>query len=494
MFSYKQITPSANISWTPCFTGQQCALLNLPIDYNTPGSPPVSIALLMQPATDKTNYQGTILVNPGGPGGSGTDFVLSSAASLSQLFGPTFDVLGFDPRGTGASTPLAQCFSSAEEAHTWALMDVKVLRTSGGSVQLAQAQDDVIGELCARALGEWGIGRFMDTATIATDMLHIVEKLGQDKLQYYGISYGTALGQYFAALYPDRIGRMVLDGVTDGMKWQRGDTAQTVRDADRVMDAFFKDCALAGATKCAIWEPTAHAAAKRVDRILDGLKTSPIALPDSVWGPTVLTLDDVLLGIFTSLYSPLDGFPFLSQAFRAIETRAASALSQMSLFGPSPVLQSDQAIAAVGCTDFPRLNRSIAADIATVREGTTASRWGGGFAFSRARLTCGGWHIRAKRRYTGRVSSSKINVGTLAISNTIDPVTPLKGAQAVVPRFKGMRLLQQNTVGHSAIASLSSCVAQAIRAYFAAGVLPPEGTVCQPDVVPLVGPGTPPHS
>ncbi|EJD51026.1 alpha/beta-hydrolase [Auricularia subglabra TFB-10046 SS5] len=437
-----------------------------------------------QPATDKANYQGTILINPGGPGGSGTQLVQFDGAALSQLFGPTFDVLGFDPRGTGASTPLAQCFPSPEESDVWALTDVKVPRVHDESIPLAQAKDDLLGELCSRALGgngkedvgpnvtaeEWGIGRFMDTATVATDMLHIVEKMGQDKLKYYGISYGTALGQYFAALYPDRIGRMVLDGVAEGQNWQRGDVVDAVLDADR---------------------PTANAVAARVDRILWGLKQDPIALPDSVSGPTVLAIDDVLSVIFIALYSPLDGFPLLSLGFRAIETRNKFLLSQVSLFNPStglpPWLQENQALAAVGCSDFPPLNRSIAEDIATVREGTAVSRWGGAFAFSRARITCGAWRVRAKRRYTGPVSSANVTVGTLAISNTIDPVTPLKGAQAVVPRFKGMRLLLQNTVGHSAIGSLSSCVAQAVRIYFTTGVLPAEGTVCQPDVVPLVG-------
>lgn len=115
-----------------------------------------------------------------------------------QLFGPTFDILGFDPRGVGATTPQAQCFDSPEESDAWNLPEVVAVCEGDGTIPLARARDEVLASLCAEKLGgngredlngtaeEWGPGRFMDSASVATDMLKITEKLGQEKLQYFG--------------------------------------------------------------------------------------------------------------------------------------------------------------------------------------------------------------------------------------------------------------------------------------------------------------------
>jgi pimeloyl-ACP methyl ester carboxylesterase len=153
----------------------------------------------MIPATEKANYQGTIFLNPGGPGGSGTDFVTRYGTTISAIVGPRFDVLGFDPRGIGATTPLAQCFDSDAQFQIWSLQQGSTLNASDwSSVSTIKARERVVSERCAGLLGgngdeiigasaeEWGPGRFMNTPNVATDMLKISELLGQDKLQYWG--------------------------------------------------------------------------------------------------------------------------------------------------------------------------------------------------------------------------------------------------------------------------------------------------------------------
>lgn len=141
---------------------------------------------------------GSVLVNPGGPGGSGTDMIGYSGHKLSTIVGPEFDIIGFDPRGTGATTPQAQCFPTSAQFQVWNSPGNPLLSETDGSVPVSRSRERVIGELCHRALGgngnedldgtaeEWAPGRFMSTASVATDMLHIVEKLGQQKLQYWG--------------------------------------------------------------------------------------------------------------------------------------------------------------------------------------------------------------------------------------------------------------------------------------------------------------------
>jgi pimeloyl-ACP methyl ester carboxylesterase len=117
---------------------------------------------------------------------------------ISSVLGPDFDILAFDRRGTGATTPLALCFDSDSQLAVWNLQDVTSLNASDGSIPFARAHENVVGERCLSALGgngkedlngtaeEWGLGRFMDTASVATDVLRIVEKLGQEKLQFAG--------------------------------------------------------------------------------------------------------------------------------------------------------------------------------------------------------------------------------------------------------------------------------------------------------------------
>jgi len=226
---------------------------------------------------------GTILVNPGGPGGSGTTFVGDLGGDFATVVGPEFDILGFDPRGTGATTPRAQCFASESQAKIWDLQDGPPLNATDESIPLAQSRQKAMAELCLKTMGgngkeklngkveEWGPGRFMTTASVATDMLRIVEKLGQEKLQYWGFvryimvtdffcslapwkqSYGSVLGQYFAVMYPSRVGQLVIDGVVDANDYSAGEWYLNLDDTDTVLLSFFEFCHHTGLSKCPLY-------------------------------------------------------------------------------------------------------------------------------------------------------------------------------------------------------------------------------------------------
>ena len=142
----------------------------------------------MIPATDKANYRGTIFLNPGGPGGSGTDFVGRVGKKIGSVVGPSFDLLGFDPRGTGMTTPLAWCFNTESERAIWNTQEGhQLLNASDESVSVFHARTKLLGQRCDKRIGgEWGIGRFVSTPNVARDMLEISQMLGQDKLQYWG--------------------------------------------------------------------------------------------------------------------------------------------------------------------------------------------------------------------------------------------------------------------------------------------------------------------
>lgn len=199
LLTYSQLQPHENITWTPCFDDHKCARLALPLDYSRPDGPTTEIALLLRPATDLANYKGTIFLNPGGPGGSGTALMPVRGEMISKIVGPEFDLLGFDPRGVGATTPSAQCFGSDRGYKQWGLQSLySLLLSAKETFGRARSREKVVADMCLRALGgngkeeaggtgeEWGAGRFMSTPYVATDMLKIVEKLGQEKLQYWG--------------------------------------------------------------------------------------------------------------------------------------------------------------------------------------------------------------------------------------------------------------------------------------------------------------------
>lgn len=167
-----QLKPSENITWTDCLEKYKCARISLPLDYTTPEGPRTEIALLLLPGNDTANHKGTIFLNPGGPGGSGTSLLKRAGDDISKIVGPEFDLLGFDPRGTGATTPSAQCFESETQYKQWSLQSLfTLMEPTVNSLGLARSRETVVGEVCKRSLGgngkeelggtaaEWGPGR-----------------------------------------------------------------------------------------------------------------------------------------------------------------------------------------------------------------------------------------------------------------------------------------------------------------------------------------------
>ncbi|KAL6299866.1 alpha/beta-hydrolase [Sparassis latifolia] len=515
-FDWYSLTPASDIHWTPCFVEYQCARLVLPLDYLSPAGfgPNVTIALQMLPATDKANYKGTILLNPGGPGGSGTSLVARAGKNLSQIVGPAYDVLGFDPRGTGASTPVAQCFASEAEYQIWNLQGGGLLHPDGVSVPLARAREQVVGQRCAQALGgsgiedaagslkEWGGGRFMSTPSVATDMLRITEKLGQEKLQYWGFSYGSVLGQYFAAMYPDKVGRLIIDGVMDGYNY-RGDVPGEVWnsnlvDTEKVRTSFFTFCHQAGPEKCPLYEPTVEEIIARVDVIMERISAEPVALPFASGGPTVIGTTELIRAMFLATYNPAALFGSLADTYVAVEQNDTTTLAKLwaTVNGgfacsckstPAWLADSEtEAFYFIACAD--REPTSYAPDdFAAHLANLTAVSPSAGPIWGQIYLQCTEWSVRSKWRYTGPLAAESTANPVLLIAPRYDPVCPLSDGRKVHARYGGSGLLVQNSFGHCTLSAPSLCTAKYVREYFATGALPPEGAECEPDELPFVG-------
>jgi len=225
-FRWADVPPSRSLTWHPCYYGQgqqepgagrlECARLDVPMDWLDPSdddSQRVVLAVVRLRATSRGPYRGPVFFNPGGPGGSGVWALRDHGRDLQAIVGEDYDIVSFDPRGVGASTPRIECWSSAQDRVLWDLQDVGVLDAHPGVLYDAFARAQALSRTCEENIdGERGILRHSSTASHARDMLEVLTQMGEEKLRYWGFSYGTVLGGTFAAMYPDRVERMVSDG------------------------------------------------------------------------------------------------------------------------------------------------------------------------------------------------------------------------------------------------------------------------------------------
>jgi pimeloyl-ACP methyl ester carboxylesterase len=261
LFDWSTIEPSRNLSYTDCVDGFQCARLLAPLDWSQHGDSPcglgelnvnnsVALAIIKLPASvpeTDPSFGGTVMWNPGGPGGL--------AVMIAQIMSPMFqdmldgtrhyEIVTFDPRGVGESTPQIKCFDHLWQRYmTMSKTEESISPRHGRAAVATQLeQQAAIGEICMEA-GPDSIHAHSGSASVARDMLHIVDKIeekrmtrlgptyqpadGKPRLQYIGLSYGTTLGSYFASMFPGRVGRMLLGGLVDSESHRYGVSGQPI--------------------------------------------------------------------------------------------------------------------------------------------------------------------------------------------------------------------------------------------------------------------------
>jgi len=219
VFDWNKLYPSERLHWTACYEKFQCARLEVPMDYSKPHEEKAAVALVRYPSKyqqDNPRWRGPILYNPGGPGGSGTELILALGELLSIIVGDEYDHVGFDPRGVGETTPSFSAFDSEiERLIVNSARPLTVNISSEGSLARMVAFTSLQGDLASRRHLPSFIGKYVSTPIVARDMLQISRAYGREKLLYWGMSYGTVLGATFASMFPDKIERMILDGVDD---------------------------------------------------------------------------------------------------------------------------------------------------------------------------------------------------------------------------------------------------------------------------------------
>ncbi|TVY93057.1 Tripeptidyl aminopeptidase [Lachnellula willkommii] len=548
---YHDIIPSETLEWHPCYEDFKCARLTVAMDYHRPlnaskDNPKVHVALILIPGIHEkpeSHSLSPLLINPGGPGGSGVQTARELGGYLQAIVGEDQDIIGFDPRGIGATTPRTDCFSfpdgsSGEDDYVQGQFHRMLWQTSGREIGLVNSSEvalhkiDVrsrgLGKLCGEKdslNGNDSVFKYVSTPNVARDMISIVdawdewnaaqngpsapaaEKTDESnnfegvssldtkgKLVYWGLSYGTLLGATFAAMFPDRVGRVVLDGVVDADYYVSPVWSESIGDTDAIAELFYTYCHEAG-SKCDLYkkDDTPADIKARFEGVLARIRKDPIILVNDLTKlPQVIYESDIRSFLFSALYFPTVYSPIIATIFDRLDSGDYDVLKLLlggfipgtdlpSLCSPPPSPQyfSDEATFAIMCSDkrYP-LNGTLS-DLDTIfkKVANTSS-----FAdvWMTLMIGCDGWPVESRdppMRWDDHPAHNpkpiKTSYPLLFLSNTRDPVTPLYAGVKMAQKFVDAGLVEQKSEGHCSLAAVSSCTTKKIKAYFREGKVPP---------------------
>ncbi|MEV5430658.1 alpha/beta hydrolase [Streptomyces sp. NPDC052701] len=462
------------LAWRDCGApGFQCATLKAPLDYARPSAGEVRLAVARKRATGPGERLGSLLVNPGGPGGSAVDYLQSYAGlGYPAEVRARYDMVGLDPRGVARSEPV-ECLDGREmDAYTQTDTTPDDRRETDGLVDAHRTFAEGCGADAPELL------RHVSTVEAARDMDILRAVLGDEKLHYVGASYGTFLGATYAGLFPDRVGRLVLDGAMDPSLPARRLNLEQTAGFETAFRSFAKDCVRRSG--CPLGGPGTgpEQAGKNLKAFFTRLDARPLPTGDAAGRR--LTESLATIGAIAAMYDE-SSWPQLREALSAAakEDDGASLLALSdSYYERSPDGRYSNlmsANAAVNCLDLPPAFDTpdeVRRALPSFRKASPV--FGEGLAW--ASLNCAYWPVRATgepHRIKAAGAAPIVVVGT-----TRDPATPYRWAQALARQLSSARLLTYEGDGHTAYGRGSRCIDSAINAYLLRGTPPADGKRC----------------
>ncbi|MGA7688826.1 MAG: alpha/beta hydrolase [Jiangellales bacterium] len=453
--------------WQPCRDGLECATVTAPLDYADPTGETIELALLKVPATDPARRVGSLFVNPGGPGASGLEYAAAADVIVSPAVRAVYDVVGFDPRGVGQSTPV-ECISDADLDRSFVEGDPTPDTPDEVDALLASTEEFRAG--CQTKSGN--LLPHVGTMDVARDLDVLRAVVGDDTLTYLGKSYGTSIGAEYARQFPAAAGRLVLDGAVDPLLSDKDVLLGQAGGFELALSRFVDDCLAQG---CSLGS-TQQQVLDVVSSIIETADDSP--LPTSS-RPLSQTL--AVYGIIGPLYWPASqGYPLLEQALEQALAgdgtallAAADAYLQRSPDGTFPTNQWD-VFTPVSCLDRP--GNSTPADVeALLPEFTSVSpRFGESLAWG---LTaCTDWPIPSDGLPAPVPAPEAPPV--LVVGTTGDPATPYEWAVSLAEQMESGVLLTYEGTPHTAYRKGNECVDSAVDEFFVDGTVPEEGLRC----------------
>ncbi len=449
------------LKWRSC-SGGECAKLSVPLDYAQPEGQQIKVALFRIRALDRSRRIGSLLLNPGGPGASGVEFVRQAALALPLRLRQRFDLVGFDPRGTGGTIPV-NCRANLDRHFA---LDLSPDDTDERAV-LARRMNRLAQD-CERHNRE--ILPHISSLDTVQDMDRIRAALGDDKLTFVGFSYGTYLGALYADLFPARVRALVLDGAVDPQLDKLETNLQQAAGFEASLATFLEWCS--ERRRCAFHNDGDAAAA--YDRLSAEIDARPLAVGDRRLGP-----GEFDLGVVSALYSGEFAYETLADALAAAaagdgEPLLSEADSYSGRRDDGTYDHSQEAFWAVGCVDGP--NFDGAAGYAAAEPAVQAVAPRVGISTLNYDLVCGYWKVPPNSR-TGPLDAAGAPP-ILVIGTTGDPATPVQWSEALAGELASGVLLVVDGTTHTSFLSLNSCVDDVVVRYLIRLVPPAPSTTC----------------
>ncbi|WP_314210593.1 alpha/beta hydrolase [uncultured Actinomyces sp.] len=487
-----------DLTWTDCTddatgTAFQCATVTVPLDYDNPQGKTITVALKKLPSTS-SSPRGSVFLNPGGPGGSGISTIESQAelyksGDLSEVLA-NYDVIGFDPRGVGQSTPITCWTPEDVQAILAGQAEMPSLSTPGSAADIV-AQGSRAAAACQEHTEVPEILDHADTRSVARDMDVMRALVGDKDLNYLGYSYGTYLGAVYAELFPDNIGRVVLDSAMDPTMSRQEPTEGDAAAAEQALRTYIESqqgqagFPLSGTTDEAVAQLAAF---------LDGLDANPLTVSDA---GTSLNRTKAVDAISTLVNSSPDQWPLLNEGLtQAMNAHDGTALAKNAASLPSSSappttekqvverLQMFKVFSANRCLDFPDTGNEASWDTALVSYHRDYPVFHS--TVPQIDAFCHGWG------HTSKTEAVDVDVEAtnpvLVVGILHDPTTPYPWSQALVSRIRNSHLLSVDMYGHGATGR-NACTSAKVSDFLVNGTLPSDGEVCAADPEPQAGGG-----
>lgn len=470
-----------DLDWGACeegASGTECATFEVPLDYDDPDGERIEIAVKRFPS-ESGDPAGSLVVNPGGPGGSGYDFADAAPFVTSDEVRAHFDVVGFDPRGVGRSTPLTCLDSDGVDEFLGAEYD-----TDDGTGDAADLTEQGVEEIEASSREfveaceeqDPDLMRNVGTADVARDMDVLRALLGDDRLTYMGASYGTHIGAQYADQFPDRVRALLLDGAVDPSQAPLEASVAQATGFETALRAFVEDCL--GREDCALGEAG--------DDVEDGVRTLTEFLEGTAEQPLDNTADGrevnrarAELGVMSALYSEELWERVRQGLADGMEDGDGTVLLQLaddlySRGDPAAYENSTAMLTAVNCSDAPGPREVDAYEQAAQAAGEESPLFGPGLAWGA--LTCAYWPEEAVADGGGLTAEGADPI--MVLGTTRDSATPYAWSEALAQQLEPGFLLTRDGDGHTGYRMGDECIDAVVDEYLVGLEAPEDGEVC----------------
>jgi pimeloyl-ACP methyl ester carboxylesterase len=469
-----------------------CANHPVPMDHARPNGAKITVALMKRPAEDQANRVGSLFINPGGPGGAGLIYSAYGSSFFQPEIMKRFDLIGFDPRGVGRSSPL-RCFKTLEEANEifGRMSAIPVTRTEIRNTM--DATEDYT-DACARNAGP--LLNHMSTEAVARDLDLLRQGVGDRQLTFVGFSYGTLLGATYANIFPSKSRALVLDGNVDpalrtsnGAEYDR----QRAQGFELALDAFLKRCDAEG-DKCAYSDGDPRA---KFDEVRDHLRTQPITLPSGqvvthdgyigrvsgdLYAPTRFkALAAWLQNVYAVLHPGVAVFTAQAELLPPLANKRGLADVRAGLTGDTEYLYDDSYY-GVNCTDKPFVRVPQLFPVLAAKWERESPTFGRQQAASDL-LTCATWPVPRPDRWAGPWHRRTPNP-VVVVGNYYDPATQYEFSKRMARQLGNARLISVDSFGHCILGDSAGADAL-VTDYLVNLKAPADGQVFQPNVQPF---------